>query len=97
MNQASGLRCQGFNQPRMGMAQGIHGDAGESIQISATLFIVDVGPLPMGEGDRQPGKNIHQMRHGNPVKQSFQIVTAALAAVVLQETRILSCEKSHLM
>jgi hypothetical protein len=63
MHEAADLRTERLDQPRMVVAQGIHGDSRQGVEVGLALFVEQPATLPVGKGDRQPPVGIHQMRH----------------------------------
>jgi hypothetical protein len=45
------------------VTQGIHGDAGQGIEVRLALLIENTTAFAVSEGDRQPPVSVHQMRH----------------------------------
>ena len=63
VDQAPGLLADGGDDARMGVAETGDGDAGQGVEVLATLGVPDPHALTAGERHGQPAVRVHQM-HG---------------------------------
>jgi len=61
MDQAPGLLAQGPHQPGMRMAQAVHGDPGQGIQVFVAVLVEQPDTLATHKSDRQAGIGLHQV------------------------------------
>jgi hypothetical protein len=59
VDQLLGLLGHGFDDDRVGVAQDVHSQAGDHVQVRPALVVVDVAALAALEDHGQPGERAH--------------------------------------
>ncbi len=59
--------AQGLGQARVGIAERVHRDARQGIEVLLALLVPQPDAFAFDESDVLPGVRVHDMRHGGPL------------------------------